>query len=144
MILTRGEGEEREKINLKICLAGKSNPGLQHERREHWTLYQGRLINPNRNILLNVLCSSIFVNSLTWKAPSHQAWGIWTNLKSQLLNPCARNSTTEVTLRFLCRVYVHVATKLITTLHNSTRAAFQIFCQKSKYLKPISILGMKE
>jgi hypothetical protein len=33
--LTRGEGEEREKINLKVCLAGVLNPSLQREKREH-------------------------------------------------------------------------------------------------------------
>ena len=32
---TGGEGEEGEKGNLKICLAGELNPGLQRERREH-------------------------------------------------------------------------------------------------------------
>jgi hypothetical protein len=29
---TGGEGEEVEKVNLKICLAGELNPGLQRER----------------------------------------------------------------------------------------------------------------
>ena len=33
MIVTGGEGEEGEKVNLKICLAGELNPGLQCERR---------------------------------------------------------------------------------------------------------------
>ena len=31
MIATGGEGEEGEKVNLKICLAGELNPGLQKE-----------------------------------------------------------------------------------------------------------------
>ena len=35
VIATGGEGEEGEKVNLKTCLAGESNPGLQRERREH-------------------------------------------------------------------------------------------------------------
>ena len=34
LIGTGGEGEEGEKVNLKICLAGELNPGLQRERRE--------------------------------------------------------------------------------------------------------------
>ena len=34
MIATGGEGEEGEKVNLKISLAGELNPGLQLERRE--------------------------------------------------------------------------------------------------------------
>ena len=37
MIATGGEGEEGEKVSLKICLAGELNPGLQRERREHYT-----------------------------------------------------------------------------------------------------------
>ena len=40
MISTGGEGEEGEKVNLKICLARELNPGLQRERREstdHYT-----------------------------------------------------------------------------------------------------------
>jgi hypothetical protein len=28
VIVTGGEGEEGEKVNLKICLAGELNPGL--------------------------------------------------------------------------------------------------------------------
>ena len=28
-------GEEGEQVDLKICLAGELNLGLQHERREH-------------------------------------------------------------------------------------------------------------
>ena len=44
MIATGGEGEEGEKVNLKICLAGELNQGLQRERREHWLLYQGGLL----------------------------------------------------------------------------------------------------
>ena len=35
MIGTGGEGEEREKVILKICPAGELNPGLQRERPEH-------------------------------------------------------------------------------------------------------------
>jgi hypothetical protein len=35
VIATGGEGEEGEKIDLKICLARELNLGLQHERREH-------------------------------------------------------------------------------------------------------------
>ena len=34
MIATGGEGEEGEKVNLKICLARELNPGLQRERPE--------------------------------------------------------------------------------------------------------------
>ena len=34
MIGTEGEGVEVGKVDLKICLAGELNPGLQHERRE--------------------------------------------------------------------------------------------------------------
>ena len=34
-IATGGEEEEGEKVNLKICLAGELNPGLQRERQEH-------------------------------------------------------------------------------------------------------------
>ena len=34
-VATGGEGEEGEKADLKVCLAGELNPGLQHERREH-------------------------------------------------------------------------------------------------------------
>jgi hypothetical protein len=30
--VTGGEGEEGEKVNLKICLARELNPGLQRER----------------------------------------------------------------------------------------------------------------
>ena len=33
--VTGGEGEEGEKVNLKICLAGELNLGLQHEKQEH-------------------------------------------------------------------------------------------------------------
>ena len=44
MISTGGEGEEREKVNLKIFQAGELNPGLQRERQEHWPLYQGGLL----------------------------------------------------------------------------------------------------
>ena len=33
VIATGGDGEE--KVNLKICLAGVLNLGLQRERREH-------------------------------------------------------------------------------------------------------------
>jgi len=29
------KGEEGEKVDKKICLAGELNPGLQRERREH-------------------------------------------------------------------------------------------------------------
>ena len=43
MIATGGEGEEGEKVNLKICLAGELNLSLQRER-EHRPLYQGGLI----------------------------------------------------------------------------------------------------
>ena len=32
MIATGGEGEEGEKVNLKICLAGELDPGLQYEK----------------------------------------------------------------------------------------------------------------
>ena len=32
--MTGGEEDEGEKVNLKICLAGELNPGLQLERRE--------------------------------------------------------------------------------------------------------------
>ena len=35
LIATGGDGEEGEKVDLKICLAGELNPGLQLERREH-------------------------------------------------------------------------------------------------------------
>jgi hypothetical protein len=35
VIVTGGEGEEGEKVILKICLAGELNQGLQRERREH-------------------------------------------------------------------------------------------------------------
>jgi hypothetical protein len=35
VIATGGEAEEGEKVNLKIGLAGKLNPGLQRERQEH-------------------------------------------------------------------------------------------------------------
>ena len=35
VIATGGDGEEGEKVNLKIYLAGELNPGLQRERREH-------------------------------------------------------------------------------------------------------------
>ena len=35
VIATGGEGEEGEKVDLKICLAGELNSGLQRERREH-------------------------------------------------------------------------------------------------------------
>ena len=35
VIVTAGEGEEGEKVYLKIFLARELNPGLQHERREH-------------------------------------------------------------------------------------------------------------
>ena len=35
VIMTGGEGEEGEKVNLKYCLARELNPGLQYERREH-------------------------------------------------------------------------------------------------------------
>ena len=38
MIATDREGEEGEKVNLKICLAGELNPGLQCERRMIFTL----------------------------------------------------------------------------------------------------------
>ena len=44
VIATAGEGEEGEKGNLKICLAGELNLGLQRERQEHWTLYQVGLL----------------------------------------------------------------------------------------------------
>ena len=54
MIGTGEEGEEEEKVNLKICLAGELNLGLQHERWEHWLLYQGVLIETSRNISLYV------------------------------------------------------------------------------------------
>ena len=38
MIATGGEGEEGEKVNMKICLARELNPGLQRERRsDHYT-----------------------------------------------------------------------------------------------------------
>jgi hypothetical protein len=33
--MTGEEGEEGEKVNLKICLARELNPGLLRERREH-------------------------------------------------------------------------------------------------------------
>ena len=45
MIATEEEGEEGEKVHLKICLAGELNPGLQCERRKHWPLCQGGLLN---------------------------------------------------------------------------------------------------
>ena len=35
VILTGGEEEEGEKVNLKICLAGELNPNVQRERQEH-------------------------------------------------------------------------------------------------------------
>ena len=35
MIVTGGQGEEGEKVNLKVCLTGELNPGLQRERLEH-------------------------------------------------------------------------------------------------------------
>ena len=41
MIATGGEGE---KVNLKNCLAGELNPGLQREKQEHGPLYQGGMI----------------------------------------------------------------------------------------------------
>ena len=65
MIGTVGEGEEGEKVSLKICLAGELNPGLQHERREHRPLYQEGLIEACTNISLHILCKSIFFNSLS-------------------------------------------------------------------------------
>ena len=34
-VLVIGTGGEGEKVNLKNCLAGELNPGLQRERREH-------------------------------------------------------------------------------------------------------------
>ena len=34
LIVTGGEGEEGEKVNLKIYLAGELNLGLQRERQE--------------------------------------------------------------------------------------------------------------
>ena len=40
MIVTGGEGEEGEKVSLKICLARELNLGLQCERQEsvdHYT-----------------------------------------------------------------------------------------------------------
>ena len=37
MIATGGEGEEGEKVNLKICLAGELNPGLKGNRTDHYT-----------------------------------------------------------------------------------------------------------
>ena len=37
MIATGGEGDEGEKVNLKICIAEELNPGLQRERRDHYT-----------------------------------------------------------------------------------------------------------
>ena len=35
VILTGGEGEERKKVNLKICLARELNPGFQRENTDH-------------------------------------------------------------------------------------------------------------
>jgi hypothetical protein len=35
VIATGGEGEEGEKVYLKICLARELNPVLQRDRREH-------------------------------------------------------------------------------------------------------------
>ena len=35
VIATGGEGEEGEKVDLKICLSGELNPSLQRERPEH-------------------------------------------------------------------------------------------------------------
>ena len=55
MIATGGEGEEGEKVKLKICQAWELNPGLQCERQEHWPLYQGGLIEICRNISLHIL-----------------------------------------------------------------------------------------
>ena len=52
MCATGEEEGEGEKVNLKICLAGKLDPGLLHERREHWPLYQSVLLKVYRNILL--------------------------------------------------------------------------------------------
>ena len=60
MIATGGEGEEGEKVDLKICLARELNLGLQHERGEHCPLYQGGLLKSYRNISLQISCSSIF------------------------------------------------------------------------------------
>jgi hypothetical protein len=60
VIVTGGEGEEGEKVNLKICLAGELNPGLQREKPENLPLYQGGLLKNCRNISLQILCSSIF------------------------------------------------------------------------------------
>ena len=45
MIATGGGGEEGEKVNLKICLAGELNLGLQSERRKHWPLCQEGLLS---------------------------------------------------------------------------------------------------
>ena len=45
LISTGGEEEEGEKVDLKICLVGELNPGLQCERRKHWPLCQGGLLN---------------------------------------------------------------------------------------------------
>ena len=47
MIATGGEGEEGEKVDLKICLARELNPGLQRERRE-----QGGMLQISKNISL--------------------------------------------------------------------------------------------
>ena len=63
MIAARGEGEEGEKVNLKICLARELNP-----RQEHWPLYQEELIKNYRNISLNILCNSIFSILSPWGA----------------------------------------------------------------------------
>ena len=57
VIATGGEGEEGEKVDLKVCLALKMNQGLQRER--HWPLFQGGLLNICTNVLLQILCSSI-------------------------------------------------------------------------------------
>jgi hypothetical protein len=35
VIAKGGEGEEGEKVDLKIYLAGELNPGVQRKRREH-------------------------------------------------------------------------------------------------------------
>ena len=37
MIATGGEGEQGEKVELKICLAGELNSGLHRERQGHYT-----------------------------------------------------------------------------------------------------------
>ena len=44
MIVIGGEGEEEEKVNLKICLAGELNPGLQRDRRANKILNRCVLI----------------------------------------------------------------------------------------------------